>query len=90
MRLKNIFLACCCFLVFAAPITADENPRIAVLPFHAINTSESDAQIITELFETALVKTNMYQVLEQNRMREIMKAQERSLSACTDNPVRLK
>ena len=81
---KKSFLLCFCFLLFTITITADEKPRIAVLPFNAINTSESDAQIITELFETALVKSDIYQVLEQNRMQEIMKAQKQSLSGCTD------
>jgi len=61
----------------------DRLPHIAVIPFSPINVSESDAEAITGLFETALVNTGAYRVIEQSQMHEILKVQEFSMSDCT-------
>jgi len=62
-----------------------DNPRIAVIPFNHINLSEADASVLTGLFETALVKTEVYGVIEQSQIKEILAAQEYSISDCTDD-----
>ena len=59
-------------------------PRAAVIPFNAIGISEQDAQVLSGLFETALVKTQSFSVIEQNQVKEIVEAQSYSLSGCTD------
>ena len=40
--------------------------------------------MFTELFETGLVNTGVFQVIEQNRIKEIVEAQKYSLEGCTD------
>lgn len=62
----------------------EDLPRIAVIRFNYINVSKSDAEVITGLFETALVNTGIYTVIEQNQINEILEAQEYVLSGCTD------
>jgi len=64
---------------------SQEKPRVAVLPFSALEVSESEARVIMSLFETALVKTEVYNVLEQNQISEILDAQAYSISGCTDD-----
>ena len=86
-RRKNCLLLF--FFVFTSiilnPAFSQEKPRIAVLPFSALEVSEAEARVISSLFETALVKTEVYNVLEQNQISEILDAQAFSLSGCTDD-----
>ena len=49
-----------------------------------MGVSENDAIIITGLFETALVKTESFEIIEQNQIESIMEAQAYSLGGCTD------
>ncbi len=73
------------FLLLAAPGSFGQEhvPRIAVFPFNYLNVSRADAEAIWGLFETALVSTTAFHVIEQNRVHEILQAQEYSLSDCT-------
>ena len=74
-------------LMLSAAISSfaiEEQPRVAVVPFNAIGVSERDAQVLSGLFETALVKTNSFSVIEQNQVKEIVDAQAYSMSGCTD------
>ena len=74
------------FLIFAVSClyAQDEQPRVAVVPFNSIGVSENDAQILSGLFETALVKTGSFSVIEQNQVKEIIDAQAYSMLACSD------
>lgn len=56
------------FIVIFSSIGKELKPRIAIIPFTAINIPESNAQTITGLFETAIAKTNVYTIIEQNQM----------------------
>ncbi len=71
-----------CIIAYA--LTAQEAPRLAVIPFQPIEVSDSDAIIVSGLFETGLVKTESFQVLEQSRIKEILEVQAESLSGCYD------
>ena len=73
------------FVNLATNVFAQDNSRVAVLPFSAVEVSESEARVVTSLFETALVKTGVYNVIEQNQINEILDAQAFSLSGCTDD-----
>ena len=66
-------------------VSAQQNSSIAVLPFTAVEVSENEAKVLTTLFETALVKTGSYNVIERNQLDDILKAQAFSLSGCTDD-----
>ncbi len=61
MRYKIHLIAFLLTFMFLLSIFGEQTkPRIAVIPFSAINIPESTAQTVTGLFETALVKTNAY------------------------------
>ncbi|MBN2051720.1 MAG: PEGA domain-containing protein [Spirochaetales bacterium] len=66
-------------------LSAQTKSRVAVLPFTAVEVPASEARVVTSLFETALVKTGVYNVIEQNQITEILDAQAFSLSGCTDD-----
>jgi len=66
-------------------LQAQQKSRVAVLPFTAVEAPASEARVVTSLFETALVKTGVYNVIEQNQITEILDAQAFSLSGCTDD-----
>jgi len=66
------------------PVFSLDKPRVAVVPFNSIGVSEKDAQVLSGLFETALVKTDSFSVIEQNQVQEIIDAQAYSMSGCTD------
>ena len=55
-----------------------------MIPFNHINISKSDAEVLTGLFETDLVKTENFNVIEQTQLRQILEAQEYAASDCTD------
>jgi len=40
------------------------------MPFNNIGVSKNDARVVTGLFETGLVKTNSYNVIEQEQMKD--------------------
>ncbi len=72
------------FLSGVSVLSAEQRARIAVLPFSANGVAEKDARALSGLFETAMVKTEIYSVIEQNQMKAILDAQKRSLEGCTD------
>ena len=82
--MKKIFVVLFLVIITVSVSAVDEQPRIAVVPFNAIGVSERDAQVLSGLFETALVKTNSFSVIEQNQVKEIVDAQAYSMSGCTD------
>ena len=85
MRLRHTAFICIYLILSFTSIHSQEHlPRIAIIPFNYINVSKQDAEVITSLFETALVNTEVFRVIEQNQIDEILKAQEYSLSDCSD------
>ena len=71
-------------LLVPPTVFAQTKPRIAVVPFNPIEVSKSDAAVVTGLFETALVKTECFEVIEQMEVGAILEAQEYSISDITD------
>jgi TolB-like protein len=72
------------FFLSAIMLAAQTQPMTAVMPFKAQSVSESDAAIITSMFETALVQTQSFLVIEQNQVEQILAAQSYNLTGCTD------
>jgi hypothetical protein len=70
--------------VTALPVSGSSRKRIAILDFSAENTSQSYANAVRNLFEAALFKENVVDILERNQMETILKEQGFSLSGCTD------
>lgn len=56
------------------PLWSQALPRVAVIPFEAKSVSAVDAEVISQIFETALVNTNAFSVIEQNKINEILEA----------------
>ena len=74
-----LFIVICVIIVYS-----EEKPRTAVIPFNGVGVSETEAVTASSLFETALVQTDAFLVIEQNQMKEILEAQAFTLSGCTD------
>ncbi|MDA3938808.1 MAG: PEGA domain-containing protein [Spirochaetia bacterium] len=55
------------------------------MPFNPIGVSKNDALVVTGLFETGLVKTDSFNVIEQKQVNEILAAQAFTLTGCTDD-----
>ena len=80
-RIQILFL----LVIICSPVFSQQKDRIAVLPFSSVNVSENEATVITSLFEIALLKTGVYNIIEQNQIERILIAQSYSISACTDS-----
>lgn len=84
MRKSLFYLFILFTLLFSTDIYAQNKPMVAVLPFSPVGVSDAEAHILTGLFETALVNTGAFYVIEQTQAGEILGAQEYSLGGCTD------
>jgi len=84
--MRKLLLYLFILLTFLLPVEvyAQNKPMIAVLPFSPFGVSEAEAQILTRLFETAIVNTEAFFVIEQSQAGEILEVQEYSLGGCTD------
>ena len=74
-----ILILCISFKMFA-----QQEPLVAVLPFEATGVSVNEAKVVTTMFETALVQTGEFTIIEQTDMAAILDTQAISLSGCTD------
>ena len=85
MLLRRLVLAACLCLAVASLAWAQRTlPRVAVIPLNPVGVSKADATAFTGLLEVALVKTEVFDVLEQGQVNVILDAQERSVADCTD------
>lgn len=71
-------------MILLVPLEAAQRKRVAVLDFKAENTSKTYANAVRNLFEVALHKENVVDILERNQMEMILKEQGFSLTGCTD------
>jgi hypothetical protein len=65
-------------------LAQEEKPRIAVLPFRAVEIPQSISVVLSALFETNLVNTNAYTVLSQSDWDRILETQARSIGDYAD------
>jgi len=79
VRYISILLLC----VATLPLHREGNPHLAIMPFDANNVAPSDADTITNLFETAMVQTGQYSIIEHRQVDAILGAQEYSPSGLT-------
>ncbi len=80
-RLIFIFLL---ILLLVVSVFSQGKPRTAVIPFNAIGVAEIESLTASNLFETALVQTDSFLIIEQTQIAEILEAQSFTLSGCTD------
>ncbi|MBN2049745.1 MAG: PEGA domain-containing protein, partial [Spirochaetales bacterium] len=80
---KTIYLLCL-LLITSFLFAESQKQRLAVISFDSENLSKAETNIITKVFEAALVKTKVFDIIEQTKIEDILTAQEFSLSGCTD------
>jgi hypothetical protein len=84
-RVSRMLAGACLLLApLALAFPQASAPRIAMLPLNPISVSKADANVLTGLMETALVKTQSFDVMEQSRIAAVLDAQERSIADGTD------
>ncbi len=77
---QKIIIFLLAFMIVLPNFGQQIKPRIAVMPFNPIGVSKNDAQVITGFFETGLVKTDSFNVIEQQQINEILSAQAFTLT----------
>ncbi len=83
--IRNVtYLNVILFISLASAVYSQDKPRMAVIPFSGVGVSEIEAVTASSLFETALVQTEEFVVIEQNQIEEILNAQAFTLTGCTD------
>jgi len=82
-KLKTVFLFIMIFLTTSS-ILAQEKQRIAVIPFNLLNILKADAEVIHTSFETALVQTDTFFVIDSNEIERSLEKQGYSLFDCTN------
>jgi len=63
---------------------AQEKQRIAVIPFNPVNIAKDEAEIIYTDFESALVETDAYVVIDRDEVIRLLGDGETSLFSCTN------
>jgi TolB-like protein len=71
-------------LAYAGALFAEDKPSVAVLDFVAKNVSTDDADILTEFFKSALIKTGKFDVLDRSHIAKIVDEQHFQSSGVTD------
>jgi len=79
MRKLIIYFISTLFILFAQP----KKMSIAVLDFEALMIQDKEVKALTNRIRSELVKTGTYQVVEREKMDEILKEQGFQLSGCT-------
>ncbi len=70
------------FLVTAA--TAAQKQRVAILNFRANNTAKAYADVVRDILEVHLYKTNTFDIIERNQIDVILKEQGLEDKYCSD------
>lgn len=89
---RHAALGCALALAAAAlapaALAQEKKPRIAVLPFDSSHISTNNASLSTSvvngMFETELVKTGKFTVIERKRIQDVMHEQGLGLSGAVD------
>lgn len=84
-KLRKIFISAIILILLSAGMLFSQyKPRVSVVPFNATKVAKHDAATLTLIFETDLVNTEAFEVIEQAEADKILKAQEYTISDCTD------
>jgi len=82
--ITSLLLSIQIIVIFAVNANAKMD-RVAVLDFRAKNkVTKTEAQTMCDLFRSALVKEDIYEVLDRNNMDNIFKEMEFQQTGCTD------
>jgi len=64
---------------------AQEKQRIAIIPFNPVNVPKDQAEIIYTDFETSLIGTDAYVVIDRDEVMKLLGEGEQSLFSCTSD-----
>ena len=70
------------FLVFSQTHT---KPRIGILEFTAIDVSQGEANAVSELVTTEIVRTARFDVVDRKNIESLLREMQFQLSGCTDS-----
>jgi TolB-like protein len=74
-----------------AVVSAEQKKRVSVLPFgYSEGIAKAEAKTLTDLFETALIKTQVFDVIERTEADTVLRAQEYAAGDCTDETCAVK
>jgi|GEM_PF-4627121 len=79
-RFYVLFIVLC----MAAPLIAQEKPRIAVMNLKAEGVSEKTASVISSMLRTEFVNSGKFIIIEREQMDSILKEQGFQQTGCTD------
>ena len=65
-------------------VSASPKPRVAILNFKANNTATAYADVVRDILEVHLYKTNAYDIVERNQIDVILKEQGIEDKYCSD------
>ena len=80
---KIILLILVCMLIPVLLSAEDEKPKIAVMDLKGKNLSQDEADAVTDFLRTDLVNTKSFTVIERDRIKDVLKEQELSISGVT-------
>jgi len=87
-KMRRFFLTSLIILMLINSAFSQENPRTAVIPFNGRDVSATEALTASDLFETALVKTETFDVIEKTQRKAVLESQSESqkliYSGCVD------
>jgi hypothetical protein len=75
----------CLFIAsWPAALSAAPKPRVAILDFRANNTASSYADVVRDILEVRLYRTNAFDIVERNQIDVILKEQGIEDRYCSD------
>jgi tetratricopeptide (TPR) repeat protein len=86
--MKNRFCLIIVLFILVAAVSLsgdDAEARVSVVPFsHSLEVLQNDAEKLSSLFETALIRTGSYIVVKQSELGPVLEAQAASLQDFAD------
>jgi hypothetical protein len=82
---KKSILIAAFILMLSSTGGAIEKTSVAVYDFVAKNVSQSESDVISEIFRNDIAKSNLLRVLNKTDMKDIMKEQAFQYTGCTDS-----
>ncbi len=79
MKPRKAILILLFFVILMLPVSGVQKIRVAVAPVQSVDLKSQERTTLTDLIQSELVKTGYYDVIESQRMDEVLKAQKNML-----------
>lgn len=90
MKRKNLLILIAFFITIFSAIAKTSDFRIAILPFTGKNLEKDVTKFLTLKFETSVIRTKVFTVIEQRHLKEIFEAQKISFNSWVDEDTAIK